>query len=242
MITPTHNSTVTSPSTLLRGNHAPDRALTTAGTTVPDASEVAVADQLSLSPPADQLSLSDSSSRLSLSLRSNTRVRELPNGQVLARVNTKLRFEYEFEAADGTSIRIRLKANLQYRQRSLEGGDQIASTKLSVKARVEWLQQDVASELGPLQDAQDLSDQTKQALSFALGIFQQSVGVASGQFADSDELDGDSLIASLVDAFNGLSSLLAPADDSDALNPTLPVPGEPAALPATEVPTLPAPN
>jgi hypothetical protein len=165
------------------------------------------ADQLALTSPAAETSLSGSSQQLSLQFRSHTHIRELPNGQTRTRIQTKLRFQYEFEAADGTSIRVHVKANLHFKQ-STFGGDQAQSIKLSFKARVDSLREDVTQEISPLLDAEEVPSDTKQVVSQALSEFQQNADSAGNQFAETEPLDGDSLITSLVNAFNGLSQTL----------------------------------
>jgi hypothetical protein len=175
------------------------------------------ADVLSLSQP-DSLASSDGFyQRTSLKIRSHSRVKISDDGQVRSMSRTKLRFSYDFEAADGTKIRIRVKANLNHSQVN-DGDEGLQSTRIRVKAKVLVLQENVSTGIAPLLDSQEVPSEAKNGISQAIDQFNQITEAATALFLESDPLDGDSLIAGLVESFNGLSESLqslflsAPAD------------------------------
>lgn len=131
----------TSPST--EASSTSTNAVTT-GTTTSRRSDV-----LSFS-QAESLPTSDGYfQRTSLKVRANSQVKTTGDGDVLTTSKAKLRFSYDFEAADGTKIRVRAQANLNYAQ--LSGDDeQSQSMRLRVTAKVSILQENVASGLSPL--------------------------------------------------------------------------------------------
>jgi len=156
---------------------------------------------LSTSPSKSALT-EGSYQRTSLKIRSQSQVRTTDDGQLLATSRTKLRFNYDFEAADGTKIRIHAVANLNYAQ--LADSDE-QSLKLRATAKISILQEGVASDLAPLSVAPEISDDAKKAISAGLDLFRQAMETATSLFLGSDPVDGDSLIAGAVEAFNGLS-------------------------------------
>ncbi len=161
--------------------------------------------------------------RTSLKIRVHSETAVADDGDVLARSQTKLRFRYDFEAADGTSIHIRAQASLNYAQTS-DSEDGSQTTKLRVAARVSILQENVSNGLAPLQKTPDISTEAKDFISQAIDLFQQVIGATTSAFLDSDPLDGDNLIAGLVEAFNGLSAaidsmFLSPPTDPEAAPP-----------------------
>jgi hypothetical protein len=164
-------------------------------------------DMLSLSEP-ESLPASDGFyQRTSLTVRAHSQTMVSNDGQVRAILNAKLRFSYDFEAADGTKIRVRAKVNLNYSQSS-GGDDGTQSTRLQVQARVSVLQEAVSTGIAPLLETPDTSDEAKSVISQAVDLFQQVTSAAASLFLDSDPLDGDSLIGRLVDAFNQFSGSL----------------------------------
>ncbi len=164
--------------------------------------------------PSDLLSLSDptatstnltTSEQWALRARSQASLIQSDDGSLVASVRTRLRFAYEYQASDGTTIRITAKANLKYLQVA-DGDSEATAIKLRVQARVSILQQDVASGVGELVDGSSLTDEARTALTHALGLFQEATDSLSSTFAASNPLDGDSLIAGLVGAFNALAT------------------------------------
>ena len=99
--------------------------------------------------------------------------------------HTKLRFRYDFEAADGTRIRIRAKANLHYSQinHSDEGSQ---STRLRAKARILVLQENVSTGAAPLLETPEVSSEAKHEISQAIDHFYQITDAATSLFLDSD--------------------------------------------------------
>jgi hypothetical protein len=164
--------------------------------------------------------------RTSLTVRAHSHVRETDDGRLRVTSHTKLRFRYDFEAADGTTIRVRLKANLHYAQVT-NGESEFQSVRLRAKAAVSVIQQDVSSELAPLLETPELSAEAKESISLAIGLFQEVSNTATSLFLEGDPLDGDGLITGLVDAFNGLSESI-----STMLG--LPAPDDPNAVPSGE--------
>lgn len=184
------------------------------------------ADQLSLSQPGPLTSSDGTYQRTSLKIRVRSETKVADDGDVLALSQTKLRFRYDFKAADGTSIHIRVQANLNYAQ-TTDSDDGSQTTKLRATARVSILQKNVSSGVAPLLETPDTSAEAKEFISQAIDLFQQIIGATTSAFLDSDPLDGDSLIAGLVEAFNELSAAM----DSMFLSP----PAEPETVPSGEV-------
>ena len=164
-------------------------------------------DVLSLSQP-ESLATSDGFyQRTSLQIRAHSHVKVTDDGQVRAMSHTRLRFSYDFEAADGTRIRIRAKVNLHYSQiNDSDEGSQ--STRLRVKARVSVLQESVSTGIASLLETPEVCAEAKNGISQAIDLFYQVTDAAASLFLDSNPLDGDALIAGLVEAFNGLSESL----------------------------------
>lgn len=202
---------------------------------------------------ANQLSLAQSGlldgadtyrERTSLQLRAQSQLQVTEDGQTLATAQAKLRFRYDFQAADGSTIQIRLQANLNYAQLT-DADTESQTTKLRASLHISILQKNVASGVAPLQNDPSTSTDAQDTISQALDLFQQVTDAARSLFQASDPLDGDSLITSLVDAFNELADSLSsaflptPADSTPTDDATTA-----AELPApvdTSTPTEPAP-
>ena len=165
------------------------------------------ADELSLSQPGLLTANDGTYQRTSLKIRVHSETEVADDGDVVAMSQTKLRFRYDFEAADGTSIHIRAQASLNYAQTS-DSDDGSQTTKLRVAARVSILQENVSNGLAPLQETPDISTEANEFISQAIDLFQQVIDATTSAFLDSDPLDGDNLIAGLVEAFNGLSAAI----------------------------------
>jgi hypothetical protein len=181
------------------------------------------ADELSLSEPGSLTSSDGTYRRTSLNIRARSEVKTTDDGDVLALSQAKLRFRYDFKAADGTSIHIRVQANLNYSQ-TTDSEDGSQTTKLRAMMRVSMLQEHVSSGIAPLQETPDISAEAKEFISQAIDLFQQIVDATTSAFLDSDPLDGDSLIAGLVEAFNELSAAIdsmfvSPPADSETASP-----------------------
>lgn len=163
-----------------------------------------VRDVLSLA--SSRLSIADDGSYeqtgLKLSSRSIVRVGE--EGQLSVRSDSRLRFRYEFESADGTKISVQAKAKLQYAYRS-DGSIDTESLKLNVKFGVSVLQQNVSDGLNPLLDESQLPDEVKDAIAAATQLFQTVSDSLTSAFQNAESPDGDALVTSLVDAFNQLA-------------------------------------
>lgn len=202
------------------------------------------ADELSLAQPGPLTAGDETYQRASLKILARSKMTVLDDGDVRFASRTKLRFHYDFEAADGTSIQIRAQANLSYSQ-TTDSEDGWQSSKLRATARVSILQANVSSGVAPLLQAPDISPDAKEIVSQALDLFQQVIGATASAFLDSDPLDGDSLIAGLVEAFNGLAaaigsmSLSRPTDPATLPQPTVDPSAVPAAEPAPTIVSLP---
>ncbi len=160
------------------------------------------------------------------------------------RSHTRLRFTYNFEAADGTQIRLSAKLNLRYRETS-DDDSQSYSMKLRAKAQVSVLQQNVSSGVGSLLDSPAISPEAQTAIAHALDLFQQVADTVTSAFLESNPLDGDPLITGIVDAFNTLAASIGATSPSlPAVPPEIPAGDQvallaPAAVPPTEVPAAP---
>lgn len=175
--------------------------------------------------------------RTSLSIQ--TRSRALVQDGELVRFDTqsRLRFQYDFESADGTKIQIRLKLNSKFSEVD-NGTDNAQSLKVRAKLKVTVVQEQVNAGVSPLLDQGGISDDVRGVIEQALGLFQQLTDAASSAFDTNDPLDGDSLITNLVDAFNGLADTILNSffglPDADAVEST----GLPDANSNPETPTV----
>lgn len=162
-------------------------------------------DLLSLSQPGSLTSSVEAYQQTSLKILVRSATTATDDGAERVMAHARLRFCYDFVAADGTNIRIRAQANLDYSQFS-DSDDGSQWTRLQAKARVSVLQENVSSDIAPLLETPDISTEAREIVSQALDLFQQVVGATTSAFLGSDPLDGDSLIAGIVDAFNGLTA------------------------------------
>ncbi len=183
-------------------------------------------DELSLSVPGSRELSEATYERMSLRLRNRTQIKVSDDGDVYTSSRTQLKFRYEFEAADGTRIQIRAKANLSMRQSS-DGDETTQSIKLRSKLRVSTIQRSVGSGVGSLLESPQLSEDAKNVVSQALEMFQQITDAATSSFLNGEPLDGDQLIQDLVGAFNELAETIQPQD--------LPAPAQAVALTSGEI-------
>lgn len=202
------------------------------------------ADELSLSPSGSLAVSGGGYQRTSLKIHSHSQVRTTDDGQRLATSHTKLRFNYDFEAADGTKIRIHAVANLNYAQLT-DSDAESQSLKLRATAKISILQEGVSSDLGSLFGTPEISDDAKTAISTGLDLFRQAMDTATSLFLGSAPVDGDGLIAGAVEAFNGLSDSIGALFEPPAETPSLPSPEaaelpEPPATDSTEVAPTPS--
>lgn len=169
-----------------------------------------IADVLALSDPESQLASSGYYEQTSLKVRAQTRVATADDGTVRALAHARLRFDYRFEAADGTKIRIRLKANLHYAQISGDDG-QSQSIRIRAKASISVLQSQISEGVAPLLEDPGVSSEARDKAAEAIENFNQVSDALTALFLDSDPLNGDSLITGLVGAFNSLAESLGAA-------------------------------
>jgi len=152
--------------------------------------------------PTDSVELSDAyRQRESLSIRARTKLKISKDGEIKAKSQVKLRYKYDFVSADGSKISVRLKANLNFKQ-TVDGDQYTQSLKLSAKASVKAIQRDVSSATTSLQQAPGIPADIDKTISKALDLFGKLTDAAVGEFVERDRLDGDQLIAGVVDAFN----------------------------------------
>lgn len=187
-------------------------------------------DVLSIAQPESPAIGSGFYERLSLRSRTHAQVRSTEEGQVLAKVKTHLRFQYDFLSTDGTRIRIRAKVNLHYSQ-TADGDEVSLSIKLKAKIQVSIFQQDVASDVAPLLEAPEVSEEARTAIARSLELFRQVTDAATSLFSDSDVLDGDPLITRLVETSNDLLEAIA--------STFFPPPGDAGAIPSDDAIALP---
>lgn len=200
-----HRSLVPSPSPL-----SPSSAKTRLASTV----NLRQTDVLSLSQDQSSPLSEGYNQRTALRVRSQSRTEIANDGSTWTSSKTKLRFHYEFEAADGTKIQIRAQANLNYSE-TTSGDERSQSLKLRAAIRVSVLQENVSSGLSPLVDAGD----ARNIISQALDLFNEVTNAVTSAFMENDSLDGDRLVTGLVDAFNGLSESV-----NSLFLPSLPAP------------------
>ena len=158
--------------------------------------------------PTDSLDLSPAyRQRESLRIRSRTQVKVNEDGDLVAKSRTTLRYRYDFQSADGARISIRLKANVKFKQ-TVQGDESSQSLRLSFKASIRTIQQDAAATSNSLQAAPEIPAAIGDTISRALELFNELTDAAVNQFEQSDPLEGDPLIASVVDAYNGFAGTI----------------------------------
>ena len=197
-------------------------------------------DELSISDPGARELSEATYERMSLRLRSRTQTRVTDDGQVRTLSRTQLKFRYEFEAADGTRIQIRAKANLSFKQSS-DGDETTQSIKLSSKLRISTIQQSVSSGVGSLLESPAIPADAKNVISQALEMFQQLTDAATSSFLSGEPLDGDQLIQGLVAAFNELAGTIQPGGLPAPVQPVALTSGDVVAPPTDPIEALPLP-
>ncbi len=166
------------------------------------------ADEVSLAPPDSRAAGDGFYERTSLAIRSHSRVVATDDGQLRVSSHSRLRFRYDFETADGTRIHVRAKVNLDYSQTD-HGDGETQSIRLRAKVGVSVFQQDVSAAVQPVLDAPHVSADARSGISHALDLFHRATDALGSRFLDEHQVDGDGLIAGLVEEFNGLSESLS---------------------------------
>lgn len=163
----------------------------------------------------------DSYSRSSLKVRSSSELLQSDDGSVRAASQSKLRFKYDFVDDDGTRISIRAKANLSYEQSvSADGNSQ--SLRLRARTSISIVQTNVANGSDELSQINGISDQAKETIGAALELFQKVTDSVTAQAFTASPIDGDSLIAGLVEAFNDFTTSVLTPFTSPAIEGTAP--------------------
>ena len=120
MISPIGLTTVTSP--LVVPHDSTADASTANETGLIGANSSPSGDTLELSQPAS-LAIRDAfRQRFSLKLRSHTELKQSDDGELQIKTKSQLTFRYDFEAADGTTLRLSAKAKLEYTSKTDDDG------------------------------------------------------------------------------------------------------------------------
>ena len=158
--------------------------------------------------------------RANTRLHTHTQLRIDEDGSIQFKSRTYLRYKYEFEAADGTRIQIKVRANLSCAAKLDEDGD--LKIRVRAKLQVSLLQESVNSDAASLLSL-GKNDELFSALTESLATFNNVVTHVTSDILNDESLDGDRLITDLVNAFNELAN---------AIDST-----QPNALPQTDLPT-----
>ncbi len=179
---------------------------------------------LSLAQPRDLQIVGESRSLAVLRFKSHLRLEQTDDGAIEIKFKSQLKFSYEFQSEDGTTIRLsaKVKTQISYEQT----GEESFEFKARVKFQLSIVQKTVESGLAPVLDSGEVTDEQRSAISSALQDFGDVVERLTTQFLD-DMLVGDDLIVSVVSAFNELTR---------SVQSVLPEEAEPPILPAEEPP------
>jgi hypothetical protein len=144
----------------------------------------------------------DSRSSAVLRAKSLFKFKQTDDGGVEVKFKSWLKFDYEFQSEDGTTISLsaKIKTQIAYEQ----NGDGSFEFKARVKFQLSMLQRTVESSLTPVLDSDALTGEEMSAVSSALQDFGGMVDRLTSQFLD-DALVGDDLIVDVVSAFNELT-------------------------------------
>lgn len=183
-------------------------------------------DQLSLG-EARNLQVSDESRSIAnLRFRSRLQIKQNEDGTTEFKLKSRLKFNYEFQSEDGTTIKVsaKLKTKISYTP-TREGGFEL---KARVKFEISAARKTVETSLAPAIDSVDGSADQRSTISAALQQFGTAVDGVTDQFLN-EAIQGDDLIGSLVNIFNELTGLVQPAlnegsPDTTPIEATLPQP------------------
>ncbi len=194
------------------------------------------ADQLTLSSdPGSQLA-APTRSLTSLKFKSELKLKPTDDGGVVAKYKSRLKFTYEFQSEDGTTVKLsaKLKSKFSYKQ----DGDESLEFKARVKFELSATVKTVESSLAPALESDAVNADQNGVISQAIEEFGSIVDTLASQFADGT-LFGDDVIVSVVDAFNQLTESVRPQLPTESQTPSgdsLPA-GAEAPPAAVETPT-----
>ncbi len=138
--------------------------------------------------------------------KSDLRIRQTDDGTLKLKYKSQLKFNYEFESEDGTTIQLsaKVKTRLSFEQ----AADGSFELKTRVKLQISALQESVQAGIAPAVDAGEQGDPQSSAIATSLQEFQALVDQVTNQFLE-DAASGDDLIVEIVDAFNELAGSVA---------------------------------
>lgn len=138
--------------------------------------------------------------------KSDLRIRQTDDGTLKLKYKSQLKFNYEFESEDGTTIQLsaKVKTRLSFEQ----AADGSFELKTRVKLQISALQESVQAGIAPAVDASEQGDSQSSAIATSLQEFQALVDQVTNQFLE-DAASGDDLIVEIVDAFNELAGSVA---------------------------------
>ena len=159
-------------------------------------------DQLTLGRDESQQRAGESRSLAVARFKSDLRIRQTDDGTLKVRFKSQLKFNYEFQSQDGTTIQLaaKVKTRLKYEQ----AADGSFELKSSVKLQISALKETVQSSVAPALDSDEQGAAQSAAIGNSLQQFQDLVDQVTGQFLE-DAATGDDLIVEIVDAFNELA-------------------------------------
>jgi hypothetical protein len=179
---------------------------------------------LSLAQPRDLQIVDESRSLAVLRYKSHLKLKQTDDGAIEIKFKSQLKFNYEFQSEDGTTIRLsaKVKTQISYEQT----GEESFEFKARVKFQLSMVQETVESGLTPVLDSDEVTDAQRLAVSSALQDFGDMVDLVTNQFLDNT-LVGDDLIVNVASAFNELTR---------SVQSELPEEVEPPIVPAEEPP------
>ncbi|NQU24743.1 MAG: hypothetical protein HQ567_25960, partial [Candidatus Nealsonbacteria bacterium] len=177
---------------------------------------------LSLTQPRELQIVDESRSLAALKFKSHLKVKQTDDGALKVKFKSQLKFNYEFQSEDGTTIRLsaKVKTRISYEQT----GEDSFELKARVKVQLSMVQEAVESSLAPVLDSDGVTDEQSSVISSAFQDFSDLVDRMTTQFLD-DTLVGDDLIVNIVSAFNELTR---------SAQSELPREAEPPIVPAEE--------
>jgi hypothetical protein len=190
------------------------------------------------SQPCSPAPVDDSNFLAELKAKSFFKITQTDDGGIEAKYRSSLKFTYEFQSEDGTTVKLlaKLKTRVAYEQNA----DGSFELKARVKLQLSMMQETVQSGLTPALDSGAMTDEAMSAVTSALQGFGGIIDRMTGQFVDGT-LAGDDLIASLVDGFNQLTrsaQSILPSADAQAASLVEPTPDSSSAVASVASPPV----
>lgn len=159
-------------------------------------------DQLTLGREQSQQLAGESRSLAVARFKSDLRIRQSDDGSLKVKFKSQLKFNYEFQSDDGTTVQLsaKIKTSLKYEQ----AADGSFELKSRVKLQISALKESVQSGVAPALESGELGAPQSAEIGNSLQQFQELVDQVTGQFLE-DAATGDDLIVEIVDAFNELA-------------------------------------